>query len=68
MFKVNQIASLKSYLKMSLVLIIISILASFASLNLYTSIILNLLIPFFIIFLTTSKIATSNFLYMDMNI
>lgn len=61
MFKVNQIASLKSYLKMSLVLIIISILASFASLNLYTSIILNLLVPFFIIFLTTSKIATSNY-------
>ncbi len=61
MFKVNQISSLKSYLKMSVILIIISIFASLASLNLYTSVILNLILPFCIIFFTISKGKTSNY-------
>ena len=64
MLKVNQLKNIKTYLQMSLILVIISILASIASLNIYTSIILNLIVPFAIIFLTTSKQTVSNyFLY-----
>ena len=64
MLKVNQLKNIKSYMQMSLMIIIISILASIASLNLYTSIFFNLIIPFIIIYLTTSKQMESNyFLY-----
>lgn len=55
MLKVNQLKSLKTYTEMSGIIIVICILASIASLNLYTSIFLNLIIPFLIIYLTTSK-------------
>ena len=61
MFKVEQINTPKSYVKMSILLIIIAILASIASLNLVTSIILNLVVPFFIIFLTTAEKKESNY-------
>lgn len=61
MFKVNQIKTPESYLKMSIFLIIISVFASIASLNLMTSILLNLIIPFFIIYLTTTKGKESNY-------
>ena len=64
MLKVEQLKSLKTYIQMAFMMIIISIFASLASLNIYTSIILNLLIPFIIIYLTTSKQKESNyFLY-----
>lgn len=61
MFKVNQIANLQSYLKMSFLLIIIAILASIASINIYTSIVFNLIIPFLIIFSTTANQKESNY-------
>ena len=64
MLKVNQLKSLKTYLQMSFLMIIIAIFASLASSNLYTSIFFNLTIPFAIIYLTTSKQKESNyFLY-----
>ena len=64
MLKVNELKSVKTYLQMSFMLIIIAILASIASLNIYTSIVLNLVIPFIIIYLTTAKQKESNyFLY-----
>ena len=64
MLKVNQLKNIKSYIEMSFLMIIIAIFASLASLNLYTSIALNLIIPFIIIYLTTSKQKESNyFLY-----
>ena len=64
MLKVNQLKNIKSYIEMSFMMIIIAILASIASLNLYTSVAFNLIIPFIIIYLTTSKQKESNyFLY-----
>ena len=64
MLKVNELKSIKTYIQMSFMMIVIAILASIASLNVYTSIILNLLIPFIIIYLTTAKQKESNyFLY-----
>lgn len=64
MLKVNELKSIKTYIQMSCMLIVIAILASISSLNLYTSIILNLVIPFIIIYLTTAKQKESNyFLY-----
>lgn len=61
MFKVNQIATQESYIKMSILIIIISDFASIASLNLATSILLNLIIPFIIIYLTTTEGESSNY-------
>ena len=64
MLKVKELKSIKTYAQMSFMLIVIAILASIASLNLYTSIVLNLVIPFIIIYLTTAKQKESNyFLY-----
>ena len=61
MFKVNQIATQEAYVKMSVLLIIISVFASIASLNLVTSVLLNLIIPFLIIYLTTTEEKNSNY-------
>lgn len=61
MLKVNQLKSLKTYVQMSFMMIMIAIFASLASLNLYTSIIFNLPFPFIIIYLTTSKQKESNY-------
>lgn len=61
MFKVNQVVNPEAYVKMSILLIIISIFASIASLNLVTSILLNLIIPFLIIYLTTTEEKESNY-------
>ena len=64
MLKVNELKSVKTYMQMSFMMIVIAILASVASLNLYTSVVFNLIIPFIIIYLTTAKQKESNyFLY-----